>query len=157
MKKSVLVYAFAVLATVVLYSCKPSDSKIQKSVDTALTTLGANVSSTVKDGVVSLSGSVDSEEAKVAAEAAIKALKDVKSVTNNIEVKAPAVVINPDDTLTSTINAALKAGGFNTVTVAIKDGEVTLTGNVKKADLAKIMQIANESKPKKVTNQLIVK
>lgn len=156
MKRSVLVYVCALLTGVMLYSCKPSDDKLQKAVETALTTANSAVNSTVKDGVVTLSGTVDSEEAKAAAEQAVKAVKDIKSVANNIEVKLP-VVINPDETLTTAVNSALSAAGFSGVTVAVKDGEVTLTGDAKKADLAKIMQAANEAKPKKVNNQLTIK
>lgn len=157
MKKSLLVYVCALLTGVVLYSCKPSDAKIQKSVETALSTTNTGISSAVKDGVVTLSGTVDTEEAKAAAEQVLKAVKDVKSITNNIEVKAPAVVINPDDILTTTVNSAISAAGFSGVAVAVKDGEVTLTGDVKKVDLAKLMQVANEAKPKKVINQLTIK
>ncbi len=157
MRKTALIYVIALLSGVMLYSCKPSDEKLQKAVETALTTANTAVESSVKDGVVTLNGTVDSEEAKAAAEAAAKAVKDIKSVTNNIQVSAPAVTVNPDETLTSTINAALSAGGFSGVSIAVSNGEVTLTGDVKKADLPKVMQIANESKPAKVINQLNIK
>ncbi|MEN9918040.1 MAG: hypothetical protein RL662_476 [Bacteroidota bacterium] len=161
MKKTVLTYACVLLTGAILYSCSPSDEKLQKSAETALTTANVSgVSSAVKGGVATLTGTVDSEEAKVAAEQALKAVKDIKSVTNNIEVVLPApppVVISPDDSLSTVINAAITAAGLNGITVAVKAGEVTLTGDVKKADLKKVMQVANESKPKKVNNQLKVK
>lgn len=155
MKKTVLV----LLLGVMLFSCKPSDEKLQTAVQTALTAAGSNVSSSVKEGVVTLSGTVDSEAAKIAAETAVKAVKDIKSISNNIEVKVPQapVVINNDEVLTTAINAAITAGGFSDVTVSVKDGEVTLNGDAKKADLAKIMQIANEAKPAKVINNLNIK
>ncbi len=159
MKRRVLFFAVTLLSCVMLYSCKPSDEKLQKAVETALTATNTGVTSAVKDGVVTLTGTVDSEEAKAAAETAAKAVKDIKSVSNNIQVVLPPapVVINPDDTLTSTINSGLTAAGFSGITVAVSKGEVTLTGDVKKADLAKVMQIANESKPAKVVNQLKIK
>lgn len=155
MKKTVLV----LLLGVMLFSCKPSDEKLQTAVQTALTAAGSNATSSVKEGVVTLSGTVDSEAAKIAAETAVKAVKDIKSVSNNIEVKVPQapVVINNDEVLTTAINAAITAGGFSDITVSVKDGEVTLNGDAKKADLAKIMQIANEAKPAKVINNLNIK
>jgi osmotically-inducible protein OsmY len=156
MKKLVLILTCALLSGAMFYSCKPSDEKLQKQVETVLSAVQSSVSGTVKDGVVTLTGIVDSEEAKTAAEVAVKAIKDIKSVTNNIEVKLP-VVINPDEVLSTTITAALAAAGFNDVKLAVDSGVVTLTGEAKKADLQKIMQIANETQPKKVLNQLKLK
>lgn len=156
MKKSVFIYVCAILLSAVMFSCKPSDEKIQKQVETALTAVQAEVTPTVKDGVVILNGVVTSEEAKAAAETAVKALKGVKSVTNNIEVKIP-VVINPDDELTKIVAAGIETGGYKDVKVSVKDGVVTLTGDVKRADLQKVLQIVHEAKPKSVDNQLKIK
>lgn len=142
-----------------MFSCKPKDQDLQKSVQTVLSTTTKGVESSVKDGVLTLTGVVDSQEAKAAAETAVKSVKDIKSVVNNIEVKAPvvetpAVTINADDTLKALITTGLTAGGFNSIMANVKDGVVTLTGDVKRADLAKVMQIANEASPKKVINEL---
>jgi len=157
MRRKALIYFIALLSGVMVYSCKPSDEKLQKSVETALSS-NTGVTSTVKGGVVTLMGTVDSEEAKADAEAKAKSVKDIKSVNNNIQVVLPPPPVNPDDTLTTTIKDALSTAGFKDVNVAVSNGEVTLTGNVKKkADMTKVMQIANESKPKKVNNQIKVK
>lgn len=156
MKTKILICTLALFAGISFYSCKPNDEKLQKEVTNALS-VQPTVSSSVKDGVVTLTGIVESEEAKTAAEASVKSVKDIKSVVNNIEVKKPEPVINPDDVLNSSITSALTSAGFKDVVVSVKDGEVTLTGTVKKADLKKVMQIANEAKPKKVTNQLKTK
>lgn len=156
MKRLVLILTCALLSGAIFYSCKPSDEKLQKQVETVLSATQSSVTGTVKDGVVTLNGTVDSDAAKTAVEVAVKAIKDIKSVTNNIEVKLP-VVINPDETLSTTITTALTAAGFNDVKLAVDSGVVTLTGEAKKADLQKIMQIANEAQPKKVLNQLKLK
>lgn len=156
MKRLVLILTCALLSGATFYSCKPSDEKLQKQVETVLSATQSSVTGTVKDGVVTLNGTVDSDAAKTAVEVAVKAIKDIKSVTNNIEVKLP-VVINPDETLSATITTALTAAGFNDVKLAVDSGVVTLTGEAKKADLQKIMQIANEAQPKKVLNQLKLK
>lgn len=158
MKTKFLIGVLALFLGVTLYSCKPSDEKLQKQVETALAAV-PGISSSVKDAVVTLTGVVDSDEAKAQAETLAKGIKSIKSVVNNIEVKKPepVVQINPDDVLKTTINDAFTAAGFSGITVDIKDGEVSLSGDVKKADLQKVMQIANESKPKKVINNLTIK
>jgi Predicted periplasmic or secreted lipoprotein len=158
MKKSVLVYAFVLATSIMLYSCGKSDEKIKQSVETALTTTNSgSVSTEVKDGVVTLKGTVNTPEEKVALEQAVKALKDVKSVNNEIQINMPAPAVSADQTLTNAINSGLTAAGFSGINVAINNGEVTLTGEVKKADLPKVMQIANDAKPTKVNNQLTIK
>ncbi|NDV95632.1 BON domain-containing protein [Dysgonomonas sp. 521] len=156
MKRLVLILTCALLSSAMFYSCKPSDEKLQKQVETVLSAAQSSVTGTVKDGVVTLNGTVDSDEAKAAAEVAVKAIKDIKSVTNNIEVKLP-VVINPDEVLTTAITTALTAAGFKDVKLTVSEGVVTLTGDAKKADLQKIMEIANSAQPKKVLNQLKLK
>ncbi len=156
MKRLVFILTCALLSGAVFYSCKPNDKTLQKQVETVLSAIQSPVSGTVKDRVVTLSGTVDSQTAKAAAETAVKAIKGIKSVTNNIEVKLP-VVINPDKTLLSVIINALSIAGFSGVKPIISDGVVTLTGEAKRADLQKIMQIANEAQPKKVLNQLKLK
>ena len=158
MKKNLLTGIFILLLSVTLYSCKPSDEKLQASVNTALVDQ-PGITASVKKAVVTLTGIVESDEARISAETIAKGVKDIKSVINKIEVKIPepAVVINPDDALKELISTGLASANFSDITVAINDGEVTLTGNVKKADLQKVMQIANESKPKKVINKLTIK
>lgn len=155
MKKIVLSVVSAFLLGFTLYSCSPSDQDIQKHVSTILSDY-TDVQADVKDGVVTLSGEVVSDAEKSQLQESLRSIKGVKSVVNNLTVKPP-VVINTDAEIGSTISTALQNAGFKTVNVAVNNGEVTLTGDLKKSDLVKVMQIANESKPKKVINQLKVK
>lgn len=154
MKKSVLISAFALLLSVVMFSCKPSDEKIQKQVETALSSVNGEITPKVKDGVVTLYGFVTSDEAKTAAEKAVKGLKDVKSVTNNIQVQIP---VNPDVELAKVLTTGLQNGGFADIKADVKDGVVTLTGDVKRADLQKVLEIVHGSNPQKVENKLNIK
>lgn len=157
MKKTLLIAFCAIFSAVLMQSCKNNDAAIQKEVQTLVSEKVPGITVTVKDKVVTLEGTVDSEEAKLEA-AGLASIKSVKSVTNNIVVKEePKPVINPDTEIRTAIEGALSAGGFKDVKVEVMDGEVTLTGNVKKADRQKVMQIANESNPKKVNNKLTVK
>jgi len=161
MKTKVLFCAVLLFAGIAFNSCKPSDEKLQKDVTTGITAISSAVSSTVKNGEVTLTGIVDSEDVKAAAEKVAATVKGVSKVVNNIEVQLPKPepVINPDDVLQKTIADAVTAGGdaFSKVVVAVKDSEVTLTGDIKRANLQKLMQIVNEAKPKKVNNSLTIK
>jgi osmotically-inducible protein OsmY len=159
MKTKLLLCAVVLFAGITFNSCKPSDEKLQKEVTTGITAVSSAISSSVKKGEVTLSGVVNSEELKAAAEKAAAAVKGVSKVVNNIEVQLPKPVINPDVVLQQTISAAVTAGGdaFSKVVVAVKNSEVTLTGEIKRANLQKLMQIVNEAKPKKVNNSLTIK
>ncbi|MDR2475451.1 MAG: BON domain-containing protein [Bacteroidales bacterium] len=156
MKTKVLLCGIVLSAAVVFSSCGKSDEQIQKEVVTALSAVSSAVSSEVKKGEVTLSGVVESDAVKAEVEKSVSALKDVKSVVNNIEVKLPAPVIAPDDALKALIHAAISSAGdeFKEVIIDVKDSTVTLTGNIKKAHLQKILQVANDTKPKKVINSL---
>ena len=153
-----LLLACLMFTGVCLFACKPNDSKLQQAVNEKLTTT-PGVSATVQDGVVTLSGEVTDETAKQTAEDAAKNVKGVKSVVNNVNVKVPPpppppVAINPDDILKKTLDSTFAAAGYTGVTVTVANGEVTLDGTARKADLRKIMQVAQETKPKKVKNNL---
>ncbi|HEU4551386.1 MAG TPA: BON domain-containing protein [Chitinophaga sp.] len=155
-----ILMACCLFAGLFLFACKPSDSKLQQAVNEKLTAT-PGVSATVHDGVVTLNGEVNDENAKQTAEDAAKNVKGVKSVTNNITVQVPVPVpspspvsINPDDVLKHTLDSTYSAAGYSGVTVSVTDGEVTLEGKAKKSDLRKIMQAAQEAKPKKVHNKL---
>lgn len=156
MKKVIFIITSILLSAVMFQSCKPSDAELQRNVNDALLATAPGVSATVKGQVATLEGTVESEEVKTAAGEAAKNTKNIKNVVNNIKV-VPPVVINPDDTLMENLTASLNGAGFTMVNVSVRNGEVTLTGEVKKADLKKVMQIANEANPKKVVNQLKTK
>lgn len=162
MEKQLWPLFFVLGFTLLFPACKPSDEKIAEAVKAKVATISPSVTSSVKDGVVTLSGEVPDEAAKAAVVSAIQGEKGVKEIVNNLTVPppppppTPAVVINPDDVLRSGIDSTFKAKGITGVAAAVSNGEVTLTGNVKKSDLQKVMQAANEMKPKKVVNQLVI-
>ncbi|MEC5144284.1 BON domain-containing protein [Chitinophaga sp. 180180018-2] len=132
---------------------KPKDSDIQAGVTTALQAT-PGVTAEVKEGVVTLSGSVKSEADKDAAEAAAKVTQGVKNVVNNIKVEAPAppppaaAATTADDALKTGVAAVVK--DFPGITADVKDGVITITGE-SKADRWKKLKIALDAlKPKKV-------
>lgn len=145
-------------ATMLFFSaCKPSDAAIAESVKSKVSAVASGLSVDVKEGVVTLSGEVKDDATKAAVEGALAGIKGVKSVVNSLTLPPPPpppVVINPDDILKKAIDSTFAAKGISGITAAISNGEVTLTGDVKKADLQKVMQAAMESKPRKVNNQM---
>lgn len=65
------------------------------------------------------------------------------------------VEISPDATLRSSVNDLVKA--YNGVEAEVKDGVVTLRGNIKQDELQTLIMKVQELKPKKVDNQLVIK
>jgi osmotically-inducible protein OsmY len=149
-------FATAVTLSFVVAACGPKDADIKASVDQAIAGV-QGVTVDVAKGVATISGQFADDAAKTSTEAAVKAVKGVTSVVDNATVTPPPppVVISPDDSLKTNATAALK--DYPTLTADVKDGVVTLTGEIKKADLPKAMQAVSALKPKKVVNKATVK
>lgn len=149
-------FATVVTLSLVVAACGPKDADIKASVDQAISGV-QGVTVDVAKGVATISGQFADDAAKASTEAAVKAVKGVKSVVDNATITPPPppVVISPDDSLKTNVTAALK--DYPTLTVDVKDGVVTLGGEIKKADLPKAMQAVSALKPKKVVNKATVK
>ena len=159
LKQAALAFALVTGLATGLTSCKSQEKKDAEA-KAKIEAAAPGVTAEVKDGVATLSGELATDAARTAAEDAAKKVDGVKSVSNNTTVTPPPaapapVVINPDEALITAANAAVK--DYTGVTAAVKDGVVTLTGDIKKADLPKLMQAVNAIKPKKVENKLTVK
>lgn len=66
-----------------------------------------------------------------------------------------SVEINPDATLRTSVDNVLRS--YDGVSADVKDGVVTLRGNIKQDDLQSLIMKVQELKPKKVENQLTIK
>ena len=120
----------------------------------------AGISATVEKGTVTLSGECPDSSARTMCEESITAIPGVEKVVNNVSVPPPPpapapVTITADDPLTKGVNDAIK--DYPGVTAAVKDGVVTLTGDIKRASLQKLMMTLHTLKPKKINNQLTIK
>ena len=139
---------------ITLPSCKNNvpDAEVKSKVEQVVT---PGVTVEVKDGVVTLSGTVNNEADKVAAENAVKNLdakeSGVKSVNNNIIVEVPvaaAPVVNEVDAiLAGQVVDATK--DFPTVKAEVKDGIIYVTGEIEKAKVTRLKQTLDNLKPKK--------
>jgi hypothetical protein len=76
-----------------------------------------------------------------------------KTTTQEQKTDAP-VVVNADDQLRTGVAAVTAA--YPGVTADVKDGVITLRGNVKREDLQNIIMKVQELRPKKVENQLVI-
>lgn len=151
-----LKYYFIVLLSLglVFTSCGPDDVTLQSRARSALLVNYSTVSSNVRNGIVTLSGVVESEQQKSDAEAAVKSIDGVKSVVNEITVQAPAPVQSPDELLKASISVALSGAGCQNVTVDVKDSVVTLSGKQSKQDQDKILKVLEGIKTTKVVNDM---
>lgn len=158
-----LMFGVCLLLASLGIACGVDDATVTANVKSALAADAGLAKSAItvdtQKGVVTLSGTVDTDAQKAKAEEIAKGVKGAKSVTNNITVKpAPKpVVIAPDTELRNAVMANLTKYGITGVTVDIANGEVTLKGDIPRAKLQDAIKAANEAKPKKVNNQLTVK
>jgi osmotically-inducible protein OsmY len=93
----------------------------------------AEIGVTAKDGVVSLTGVVDSYAKKMEAENAAKRVIGVKALVEKIEVKFPSTWTKDDAEVANEVLAALKSNMSvpkDAVTVKVEDGWVTLGGEL---------------------------
>jgi len=150
--------ARAVALTFIFAACGPKDADIKAAADKAIAGV-QGVTVDVANGVATISGQFADDAAKSSTEAAVKAVKGVKSVVDNATVTPPPppapVLISADDSLKTNVAAALK--DYPTLSADVKDGVVTLTGEVQKAALPKVMQALSALKPKKIDNKATVK
>ncbi|QBO58611.1 BON domain-containing protein [Chryseobacterium salivictor] len=93
----------------------------------------AEIGVTAKDGVVSLTGVVDSYAKKKEAEDAAKRVSGVRALVENIEVKIPSAWSKTDAQVANEVLEALKADWSvpnDKVSVKVEDGWVTLEGEL---------------------------
>src|SRR5687767_882153 len=155
-KFSRLLLLFATVALISSTSpgCKSKvkDADVKTAVEAALRanpeTAGLMVD--VKDGVATVSGEAKDEAAKAKATELATAVKGVKSVENNVSVALPPppVEITADDPLTSAVKDATK--DYPTVTATVKDGVISVSGELKSDSWKKLKMTLDGLKPKKV-------
>lgn len=86
----------------------------------------------------------------------MKDVKGVKSVVNHTKVSSGAVEVNPDNWIRAAIGENFLKAGVRGVDFKVAGGVITLTGEVSRNDLQKVMQAVHEANPKKVNNQLTI-
>ncbi len=150
---SVLVVAVTLLTGTIACKSKISDADLKAKVETAVQS-NPNVIVEVKDGVVTLNGTVSSDDEKVKLESAAKAAdaKGVKSVVNNLVVNSipsePIQVNTNDADLQGKVATFTK--DFPTVKTTVVDGVITVTGELEQARVQALKMGLDALNPKKV-------
>lgn len=146
----------ALIVTIGITGCKPKDADIKTAVEKSIASLPELAGTTVdvKEGVVTLGGELKDEAAKTLAETTAKVVKGVKSVSNSITIEAPVIIV-VDEVLIKNVADAVK--DYPTVVAQVNDGVVSLTGEIKKDALPKLMMALSALKPKQIANKLTVK
>lgn len=152
----------ALAAALFLNACGKSDTDLQKAASDKLAAdKVVGVSVAVKGGVATLTGEVADVTVRSKAEASVKAVEGIKQVTNNTTLKPlpppPVEPVQTDAMIKGVVEEGIKKLGLSGITVAVADGEVTLTGTVAKDRLAEVTKVAMEADVKKVNNKLIIK
>lgn len=114
-----------------------NNAELQKDVQNAIKweplLNAAEIGVTAKDGVVSLTGVVDSYAKKMEAENAAKKVIGVKALVEEIEVKFPSSWVKSSSDIANEVLTALKSNWSvpkDKVTVKVEDGWVTLEGEL---------------------------
>jgi hyperosmotically inducible periplasmic protein len=145
--------------------CGPKNGQIAAEVQSKVAAAAPGTSAALKDGVVTLSGQVESEAVKSLAEQTARGVKGVKNVVNNLTVKPAPVAAVPekaapplfeadDAKLKDAVTKNLAKYNVSGIDVAVQNGEVKLTGDIKRDKLQDAMKAASEAKPKKVVNEM---
>jgi osmotically-inducible protein OsmY len=114
-----------------------TDTQLQQDVMNELkwepTLHAAEIGVGVKDGVVTLSGNVDSYARKAAAEHAVKRVAGVKAVAEEIKVKLAGTYKRSDEDIARAASNILQWNLFvphDRIKVMVQDGLITLSGDV---------------------------
>ncbi len=125
----------SVVNTVTLMSSPATDEDIRKKVESALlfdaATDAYEITSRVKDGVVTLEGTVQSYPEQQLAVHVAKGVSGVKGVNENLTIKGKSD--RPDSEVAAEVKRIIDIDARlhpNSITVEVKDGVVTLTGAV---------------------------
>lgn len=158
LKNVISVFVLSGCLAIATVSCKSkvSDSDLKVKVENVVTNT-SGVAVDVKDGVVTLTGTVSSESEREAIENSAKAAdsKNIKSVVNNIVVAAPQIEINANDAdLTSKVMDATK--DFPNVQTTVNNGVITVTGTLEQSRVQVLKQSLDALSPKKVDMSTLV-
>ena len=160
MKITKILFSFLLMSSLLFIGCGQKDSDIKASVEEKLKTntdMTGPMTVSVNDGVVTITGECKDAACKTKCEDLAKSVKGVKSVVNNCAVASVPVPneVSTDDALTKGVMDATK--DHPSVKASVSGGVVTLTGEIKRDQLQKLMMTLNTLKPKKIDNQLTIK
>ncbi|KMQ67940.1 transporter [Chryseobacterium sp. FH2] len=160
MKKTIAMAALAVAVSFGAVSCKKkvSDADLQTQATTVVTS-NPSASVEVKDGVAHLSGTFETQQAKDAMIAQLKAITGVKEVMDMATVAPAAAPVETQSAVAPEVQQKVKDAlkDFPSVKVEVVNGELTLTGNASPTQARKIKESVDALKVGKVNFNYTVK
>lgn len=156
MKKYLILCLGIVLSSLMFVSCGPDDFQLKAEAEKVLLESAPRVHVSVLRGIVTLGGTVETEEIKTSVEEQIAAIDGVKSVTNEINVvPSKPIMSKVDEDIYKAIDVMLKTADYKNVTLEVKNEEVTLNGTVPtEKDVKKLSLIPQQIKVAKLTNNV---
>ncbi len=152
-KKFIHVLAFSLLSMFFIVSCssKPDDQQIQENVTKYLQDNKnyAGVTSTVNEGVVTLSGMCEGDNCVAAIEKDVAGIKGVSKVENNISKDN-----STDMTMRTSLQSILYK--YPGVQADVASGVIVLRGTIDRDNLQPLMSDLTKLNPEKIDNQLSV-
>ncbi|MEP6615894.1 MAG: BON domain-containing protein [Ginsengibacter sp.] len=159
MKITKVLFSLLLMGSLFMTGCKPKDADIKTSIEEKMKAdpMMAGMTVDVTDGVATITGTCTDEACKTKCEETAKSVKGVKSVVNNCTVPPPPapVTVNTGDALMQGVMDATK--DHPGVKASVNDGVITLTGDITRDQLPKLMMSLNSLKPKKIENKLTIK
>ncbi|MGK2863089.1 MAG: BON domain-containing protein [Chitinophagaceae bacterium] len=153
-KKFIQLLSISLLSMFFIVSCssKPDDKQIQENVTKHLQDNKnyAGVNSTVKDGVVTLSGMCEGDNCPTDIENKIKGVDGVQKVENNI-IKDNST----DLTMRTSVQSIITK--YPGVQADVRAGVIALRGSIDRDNLQSLMSDLSTLHPEKIDNQLVVK
>ena len=107
---------------------------VQRELGTALDVDATCVAVIAREGVVTLTGFVDSYWQKYAVEAAAKRVKGVRAVANDVHIRLSRERIDPEIAHDAVLELQRWPSVPRTVIVTVRDGFLTLEGRVERND-----------------------
>ncbi|MDQ6843440.1 MAG: BON domain-containing protein [Bacteroidota bacterium] len=142
------------LLLIIAVSCnnKPNDKQIQDNVAKQLqqNKSYAGVTSTVKDGTVTLSGTCEGDNCAADIENNIKGVDGVQKVENNITKDN-----STDLTMRTSVQSIITK--YPGVQADVAGGVIVLRGSIDRDNLQSLMSDLGALHPEKIDNQLVVK
>ncbi|WP_207496782.1 BON domain-containing protein [Aridibaculum aurantiacum] len=152
-KHSSLLLWMIALLSFTLISCggKVNDETLQQNVNEKIKADGGNqaINATVKDGVVTLSGTCRGENCAANIEKQIAAVEGVRSVDNQVQVDN-----STDLTLRTSVHSVISK--YQGVQADVAGGVVVLRGSIDRSQLQPLMNELQSLQPKQIDNQLAI-
>ncbi|MGH2645386.1 MAG: BON domain-containing protein, partial [Chitinophagaceae bacterium] len=113
-----------------VYSCKPTDDQISKTITNIATAVAPKIFVHVQNGVVTLTGMIPDSLTKTDLDTAIRKMKGIAALNDYTTIPPlPDSIVVRDKIITHFIDSGLHANNITGITVSVYNRVVTLTGN----------------------------